>query len=89
VTAEFRGVAFELRQEEAASVADALGVSPVADGSRLAISDAAGEAGWRGPWVRETPAGWSAGAHRLANALRDAFDPEFDAGSNAFHRRGG
>lgn len=89
VAVQFRGIAFEHRAEEAASVAAVLGLAPVEDGGSLVISDPVAQAGWRRLLAQESSAGWSADAHRLANALRDAFDPSFHAGARAFHRQDG
>jgi hypothetical protein len=87
ITVEFRGVAFELPEDEAMTVSDALGLPAVSDARRMTISEAQGQAVWRRIFGQSRPQGWSAGSHRLANALRDSFDHEFDAGSRAFHRR--
>lgn len=84
---KFRGVVFQLPDDEARTLSDALGLSNAADARHITITDAQGQAVWPQIVGQSRPQGWSAGSHRLANALRDAFDPEFDAGSRAFHRR--
>ena len=84
---EFRGVAFEMPEDEARVVSDALGLPAVSGAGRIKINEAQGQVVWPHMFGQSRAQGWSAGSHRLANALRDALDPEFDAGSRAFHRR--
>jgi hypothetical protein len=89
VTVEFRGVVFQLRAEEAEALAEALALTRVPDGNSMTITEAAAKGGW--DRVFGVPlmkgAGASAGLHRLANALADAYKPGFDAGPNAYHRK--
>jgi hypothetical protein len=87
VTVEFRGIGFVMPPAEAALWSEDLGLAKLESEGRFTISDSQAEAAWRRALARERRAGWSAGSHRLANALREAFDPEFDAGPRAFHRR--